>query len=288
MDAPTQNQRNLQKLLEAMDSKSMTHEEFVRSFQLVMDAINKLKANNQTEFALMKRAIDTLSAKVKADAQDDTKEIRAVVQSEMKKMVAKIEQKVLEMDAQMDAADEKMESLEDGKDAKPEDVVPLVLAALPPDVEETGDEIIVKINGATELIEPTAVRGLAELERMVGEGPKGTNRPGWGAHPLVVQQSGVVKDKVTRVLNFTGATVTRSAQGVTTVAITGGSGSGYQAPLSGGLTGTNTWTTAPSVLVIDGVPKQQVQTDGTRNWTGTTTTVLTNAPLPTFDIFSTS
>ncbi len=79
----------------------------------------------------------------------------------------------------------------------------------------------------------------------------------------------------------TGTIVTATSSG-------GGSsgGSGYQAPLSGGLTGTNTWTTAPNVLVIDGVPRQKVQTDGTIMWTGSTTTVLTNAPLPTFDIFS--
>lgn len=66
----------------------------------------------------------------------------------------------------------------------------------------------------------------------------------------------------------------------------GGGGSGYQAPLTGGLTGTNTWTTAPNALVIDGVTKQQTQTDGQVNWTGTTTTTLTGAQLPTFDIFA--
>ena len=68
------------------------------------------------------------------------------------------------------------------------------------------------------------------------------------------------------------------------VTSTGGSGSGYQVPLTGGLTGTNTWTTAPNVIVVDGVPKQQTSTDGTVNWTGTTTTVLT--VIPTFDIYS--
>lgn len=69
----------------------------------------------------------------------------------------------------------------------------------------------------------------------------------------------------------------------------GSGGSGYQAPLTGGLTGTNTWTTAPNVLVIDGVPRQKVQTDGTIMWIGTTTTILTvNCPKPTFDIFSPS
>ena len=65
----------------------------------------------------------------------------------------------------------------------------------------------------------------------------------------------------------------------------GGGGSGYQTPLTGGLTGTNTWTTAPSVIVVDGVPMQKIRTDGTVNWTivGLTTT-LTIAP--SFDIFA--
>ncbi len=66
----------------------------------------------------------------------------------------------------------------------------------------------------------------------------------------------------------------------------GSGGSGFQQPITGGLTGTNTWLTAPNVLVIDGVPRQQTQTDGTVNWIGTTTTILTGAPLPTFDIFA--
>lgn len=71
---------------------------------------------------------------------------------------------------------------------------------------------------------------------------------------------------------------------VTAIGISGGSG--YQTPLTGGLTGTNTWTTAPSVIVVDGVPMQKTRTDGTTNWTGTTTTVLTVAP--SYDIFATA
>ena len=56
-------------------------------------------------------------------------------------------------------------------------------------------------------------------------------------------------------------------------------GSGYQTPTSGVL-GQNTfvWTTAPSSIVIDGATYQQTQLDGTVNWTGTTTTVLSIAP----------
>lgn len=70
----------------------------------------------------------------------------------------------------------------------------------------------------------------------------------------------------------------------------GGSGSGFQQPLSGVCNGVNktfTWATAPNALAVDeGKTIQKVQYgDGvTTNWTGTTTTVLTIAP--NFDIFA--
>lgn len=114
---------------------------------------------------------------------------------------------------------------------------------------------------------------------------KGKQIPGWGAHPLTILNSSGTVDKVARFIKFTGATVTRSADGVTTIAITS-SGGGFQVPLTGGLTGTNTWAIAPNVIVVDGVPKQKVNTDGTVNWTGTTTTVL--SVQPNYDVYATS
>lgn len=63
---------------------------------------------------------------------------------------------------------------------------------------------------------------------------------------------------------------------------------GFQQPLTGTVDGTNqtyTWTTAPNVLEVDqGRAMQKVSSDGTVNWTGTTTTVLTIAP--NFDLFA--
>lgn len=68
------------------------------------------------------------------------------------------------------------------------------------------------------------------------------------------------------------------------------SSSGYQQPTSGAVNGINqvfVWTTAPTVIVVDqGRPMQKVSSDGTINWTGTTTTTL--AVAPNFDIFSTN
>lgn len=66
------------------------------------------------------------------------------------------------------------------------------------------------------------------------------------------------------------------------------SGSGYQAPLSGVVDGSNTiftWTTAPKAIVVDsGRVIQKTAVNGEQNWTGTTTTTLEIAP--TTDIFA--
>ncbi len=74
------------------------------------------------------------------------------------------------------------------------------------------------------------------------------------------------------------------------ITFAGSSGGGYQQPTSGSVNGSNAtfvWATAPSVIVVDGVPRQKVQSDGTINWTvsgsGPYTTILSIAP--NFDIF---
>lgn len=62
----------------------------------------------------------------------------------------------------------------------------------------------------------------------------------------------------------------------------GGSGLALLTPTSGLVNGSNTtfvWTIAPSIIVNDnGNMMNQTSSDGTVNWTGTTTTVLNQAP----------
>lgn len=85
-------------------------------------------------------------------------------------------------------------------------------------------------------------------------------------------------------------TITETVDGRKRISSTGGGGNGYQAPTSGTVDGVNqtfVWASAPNVIVVDqGRPMQKTSSDGTANWTGTTTTVLTIAP--TFDIFATA
>ena len=62
----------------------------------------------------------------------------------------------------------------------------------------------------------------------------------------------------------------------------------FQQPLTGSVNGNNkvyTWTYAPNVICVDGGIIQKTSSDGTSNWTGTTTTTF-NIITPNFDIFS--
>lgn len=68
---------------------------------------------------------------------------------------------------------------------------------------------------------------------------------------------------------------------------TGGGGGFTKLTATGTVNGSNTaftFTSAPSVIVVDqGRTMQQVSSDGTVNWTGTTSVTLSIAP--NFDIF---
>lgn len=82
-------------------------------------------------------------------------------------------------------------------------------------------------------------------------------------------------------------TITVNSDGTKTIGASGTGGSGYQAPTSGVVDGSNAvfvWATAPNAIVVDGVIKRKLQSDGiTTNWSGTTTTTLTVAP--NFDVY---
>jgi hypothetical protein len=110
-----------------------------------------------------------------------------------------------------------------------------------------------------EKLDISAIRGIEELKNSIEDSVSkkaGGAKTGWGAHPLTIQQSGITKAKVARVINFTGATVSISKTGVITVAITGGSGGGWtiETP-TGTVDGSNksfTVTADPVYIVVEG------------------------------------
>lgn len=88
----------------------------------------------------------------------------------------------------------------------------------------------------------------------------------------------------------TNITFTKDSNGNKVINASGGGSSGYQVPTSGLIDGSNRtfgWATAPNVIVLDnGNAMNKESADGTVNWTGTTTTVLTQAP--NFNIYATA
>ena len=110
---------------------------------------------------------------------------------------------------------------------------------------------------------------------------------GGGGSPLTVT------DGITPVVNVTtidftsGATVTSGGTGIANVVVTG-TGGGFTVLIpTGTVNGSNTtfvFGSAPQVIILDnGNIMNKVSKDGTVNWTGSTTVVLTQAP--NFNIF---
>lgn len=81
-------------------------------------------------------------------------------------------------------------------------------------------------------------------------------------------------------------TITTDANGKKVINSSGSGGSGYQAA-TGTIDGSNkvfVFATAPSAVVVDGASLRKTASDGTVNWTGTTTITLSVAP--NFDIYA--
>lgn len=118
------------------------------------------------------------------------------------------------------------------------------------------------------------------------------SRLGGGSMNRKISINGVAMSTRFTDVNYIGSGAPTAADNLVTkqvdLTFSGGSSSGFQQPTSGDVDGSNatyTWTTAPSVISVDqGRVMQKVSSDGTVNWTGTTTTIL--AVAPNSDIFA--
>lgn len=221
----SEQQQVLQKMAELykLASDGISRQEFLESFKSVVALVSRTNAE------MLKRNDDTLSS-LTEQVQKLYTELESKAESsfaEFKEMFsAKLEKALEEQQAGMNLMYDKANSLrsiqgpqgipgpegksivgpqgEPGKDGSP----------------DTATEIRDKIESLTgeERLDASAVKNLPEFVEKTG------SRVGWGAHPLRIEDDGVVVDKVARTLNFTGGTLTRDADGTINIPVSTGGG----------------------------------------------------------------
>lgn len=156
---------------------------------------------------------------------------------------------------------------------------------------DTPKEIIEKINKSRgEKIKASKVEGFDELDGLARSANRNVQNfiSLGGSRQTRIGANGTVYTGVNQI-DFLNGTVAVLGDGteITYTAPSGGGSSGFQQKTSGTIDGSNlvfAFASAPSAISVDqGRIMQKVSTDGTVNWTGTTTITLSVAP--TFDIF---
>ncbi len=237
--------QKLEALLKLVD-ESITRQEFVESFDLVIGFVKDLKSANDTEFTQIKQTLSDFSDKLSQENASEVSDIKEQVRLTVGGQIEAIQKKLQEVED-----GEKGEDGNDGNDGIDGKDGKDGLDGSP----DTGDQIVQKINEADALISKDAIEGLADLEKAVKEKTGNTTRIGWGAHPLTIQGLGATIDKGVRFLNFAGAgltSVVRAPNGVVTVNLAGASGTTVYAETPSGLIdGANkTYTTAHTITNV--------------------------------------
>ncbi len=276
------------KLKETVTAKTLeqVNEEFKRLtglFKPLLGAFEELKSNlGEREKAL----VSTIDQKIK----DSCEELELLVDQcevscetdcvELRTRISKLESSISELRAK------KVEIPDFGSQIKESETR---LKKFVSDVEESLSKDI-KSSEKTKKLQSQ----IDDLSETLGKLRDRFNERGGGAMNRKISINGTVISTRYTDINFLGNGVAYSAvdNNVTkqvdlTLTASGTGGSGYQIPLTGTVNGVNktyTWTTAPNALVVDGLTINAISSDGTVNWVGTTSTVLTIAP--NFNVFA--
>lgn len=156
-----------------LSEDSLTKEEFVRSFELVIKTIKDLQKTNNDEFDAIKQTVDILSEKLKTDNETDLGALKYQMNEAVCDYCDKMDIKYTEAMRKIDA---KLSTIENGKDADETRIVATVLAQIPPAKElspETPEGIRDKLETLKDddRLDKSAIRGLREeideLKKMI-------------------------------------------------------------------------------------------------------------------------
>ena len=270
----------LKQLLTLLEPDNLTKAEFVKSFEAVVNQILKVekKISNRNNEVMVE--IKDLFERLKSNLETSTNADISKGLKNIKDIVAEV---IKDQELGMNFIRDKLRRFAEEK-AKDDEKLKNELLARIPEIKETildnAEQLrdkLEKLKGE-ERIDKSAIRG---LEEALKDTKAGTGMTIFGGNrPLQIQEAGTVKEKVARYLNFTGATVSRSADGVVTVAVTGGGIT--ELPATGAIDGSNTiftFTEKPTYLLSDGVKLKE-----NAGWTFAVLTATLSVP-PQFSLW---
>jgi hypothetical protein len=288
----------LKKILVVID-ESTSHDDLVKAFESALFQILKIEYGTEKEIASLQKTYEEALTLIK----DDTKlqELKKQFESAIKGI------ELLKGDKG-----------EDGKTPTKNELVDLIYPLIPDPVSgkkgdkgdkgidghdgedgesiigpagkdgkdgspDSGEQIAEKLNSTEESVDIKVIKGLDDFQKLMKEEKK--VRFVGGARGINLYIDGAKKGLINylNLIAGTGVTLTYNrSSGRNDVTITSsGSGGGILAA-TGTVDGSNlvfTFISAPSIIIVDGVPKQKTQSDTTANWTGTTSVTLTVAPV---------
>lgn len=211
------NNQILKSLLEVVNTKGQIAD-FVEAFKYAVETLNKMKAATGAELSQLRITFDQAIKNLQTTNLTDFTDIKGQLIGQINE---KLDAALQEQESGMNFIRDKIQKIKEGtdgvpglpgKDADEQAIIQAVLAQIPavtmPDMYDDA-ELQAKIDEHAKAIEELKAKGTSST-------------PGWGAHPLNIYQSGTIKAETARHINFTGATVTQSPDGVTTVAISAG------------------------------------------------------------------
>lgn len=238
---PTQEEKlnKLQALLKMLD-ESITRKEFTEFFQNV---INQILRVEKTISDKQNQAVADLKVLFNDLKGNTTQYTESEIKTAINTLQARVEKSMKDEENLMNFIRDKVKRIREGKDGKDGKSI------VGPAGKDADESKIIKA-----ILDRIEIPDLKDLEEKIKNLETKPNMQIFGGNrPITVQGSGTVKTKTARVINFTGATVSQSTDGVTTVAISAG-GANVETP-TGDVNGTNTTYTVlntPKFIVIDG------------------------------------
>jgi len=227
MATPEKKVEMLKGLMEVLDKNYLTEEDFLFAIKALKEASDKVDQNIKDEIVTVTESLESLRSEMKDDIDmnsDDIEQRISVLRDSI--------QKVAKMNKKGDKGDigKRGKRGFKGDDGEPADET-LIQERIEQNLPQLGTTFRdgLELLQDEERLDAKAIKNLPEFTQEIG-----TNA-GWGAHPLRIEQAGVMKTKIARTLNFTGTgvpTITQTASGVTELDFTAGGNAQTANPLS--------------------------------------------------------